>query len=169
MAGKFYDEEYMIEDLVNLFKAKLNDEIDLINADKESVVGDSRYIDHIPDDSYIFAALDETTINYQGFFVLFDLIDTPIQSVQKGNAIESVMISFEVCTFDELNDDRNNTLFKLLRYRRAIKEVLAKNPDVFRGYANALVTSLKPNVLPYSDRATILKAGVEVTASVTAY
>lgn len=169
MAGSVYDEEYMIEDFIACMQANLNAEITLVNTDKGAVAGDSRYLDQIPNDSYIFAALDETTINYKGFFILYDLMDTPINKVQNSNALENVQLSFEVCTFDELNDNRNETLFKLLRYRRAVKNVVMKNPEIFRGYAKALMTSLKPNALPYSEKATILKAGIEVTASVTTY
>lgn len=169
MAEKVYDEEYMIEDLVACMKANLNTEIAAINTEKGAVSGDSRYLDTIPNDSYIFAAIDEQTINYKGFFVIYDLIDTPITAVQTQNSIESVIISFEVATFDENNVDRNETLFKLLRYRRAVKNVIMKNPEVFRGYAKALMTSLKPNVLPYAEGVNILKAGIDVTASVTSY
>ncbi len=170
MAGNFYDEEYMIEDFVACMKANLNAEIDLINADKGAIDDTNlRWLPQIPNDSYVFAALDESTINFKSFFILYDLVDTPVTAIQTENAIEPIILSFEVATFDELNKDRYNTLFKLLRYRRAVKNVIMKNPEMFRGYAKALMTSLKPNVLPYSKTATILKAGVEITASVTTY
>lgn len=167
MAEQQYDEEYVIEDLVQCMKDNLNTEIDNINAEKNAVSGDKRFIPNIPLDSYIFSALDKTTLNYKNFFIVYDLIDTPIINSQTGNAIETVLISFEVATFDENNKDRFNTLFKLLRYRRALKAVIKNNPDVFRGYAKALMTGLKPNVLPLAPNATIIKAGLDITALMT--
>lgn len=159
-----YDEEFMIRDLADLFMVKLNDEIDCINTEKN----DTLALDHIPSDKYIFETLDSRILNYKGFFILYGLVDTPIREVSADNFLEDVVITFEVATFDRGEKTRSNTMYKLLRYRRAIKQVIIKNPGVFRGYATPLMASLKPNAFPYDNKSVVLTIGVNVKASVTA-
>ncbi len=159
-----YDEENMIKDIETLFKAKLNDEIDLINTEKN----DTLTLDHIPSDKYIFETLDSRLLNYRGFFILFGLVDTPVRETATANLIEEVVITFQVATFDKGEKDRSNTMYKLLRYRRALKQVIMNNPDVFRNYAKPLIASLKPNAFPYDRNKIILTIGIDVKASVTA-
>lgn len=163
----FYDEEQMINDIETLFKTKLNAEIDCINAEKGSVSGDPLFIENIPSDKYVFETLSSQLLNYQGFFVVWGLVDTPIGEVQLGNFIEGVTVTFQVATFDDGRRDMSTTLYKLLRYRRALKQVIMKNPDVFRNYAKPLMASLKPDAFPYSNKSTILTIGIDVKASVT--
>ena len=59
-------------------------------------------------------------------------------------------------------------MYKLLRYRRALKQVIMKNPEIFRGYAKPLMASLKPDAFPYDSRNVILTIGIDIRASVTA-
>ncbi len=160
----FYDEELMIKDIETLFKEKLNDEIDCINAEKN----DSLTLDHIPTDKYIFETLDSRILNYKGFWIQYGLVDTPPREANVDNFIEDVVITFQIATIDKGESQRSNTLYKLLRYRRALKQVIMKNPDVFRNYAKPLVSSLRPDAFPYSNKKVILTIGLEVTASVTA-
>lgn len=159
-----YDEELMIKDVEALFKAKLNDEIDCINTEKN----DSLTLDHIPSDKYVFETLDgKQLLNYTGFFIMFGLIDTPIRDANVENFIEDVTMTFQVATFDKGEKTRRNTMYKLLRYRRALKSVIKKNPDVFRSYAKPLMASLKPDAFPYSNKKIILTIGIDIKASVT--
>lgn len=163
-----YDEEEMIRDIETLFKSKLNEEIDCINTQKNAVAGDVLFLDQIPADKYIFETLDSRLLNYRGFFILYGLMDTPIRESNESNFIEDVTITFQVATFDKGEKTRSNTLFKLLRYRRALKQVIIKNPDVFRNYAKPLMASLKPDAFPYDRKNIILTIGIDVKASVTA-
>ena len=64
---RLYDEEQMIRDIETTFKAKLNDEIAVINAEK----ADSLTLDTIASDKYIFETLDKRVQNYKGFFILY--------------------------------------------------------------------------------------------------
>jgi len=164
----FYDEEYMIRDVETLFKAQLNNEIALVNADKNAVSGDVLFLEDIPSDKYIFETLDKRLLNYTGFFILYGLVDTPIREVSTDNFIEDLTMTFQIATFDKGEKDRSNTLYKLLRYRRALKQVIIKNPDVFRDYAKPLMASLKPDAFPYSSKQIILTIGIDIKASVTA-
>lgn len=163
-----YDEELMIRDIETIYKNKLNDEIDCINNEKGAVSGDTLFLEPIPSDKYIFETLDKRLLNYRGFFILFGLVDTPIREQSTDNFIEDVTVTFQVATFDKGEKERSNTMYKLLRYRRALKQVIMKNPDVFRNYAKPLMASLKPDSFPYSNKKIILTIGVDIKASVTA-
>lgn len=162
-----YDEEQMLRDVEQLFRDKLNAEIDSINACKGAVVGDELYLDQIEDNSYIFETIDKSIINFKGFFVMFGLMDTPPSKATIESYIIGTTIFLQVGTFDKGEKQRRNILYKLLRYRRAISQVFIKNSDVFRGYAKPLVTALKPDSLMIDNKNMILKSGVVVTASVT--
>ena len=162
-----YDEEQMIRDIETLFKAKLNAEIDCINTEKGAVSGDVLFLEQIPDTSYIFETIDKKLLNFKGFFVLYGLIDYPVEGANIESYIEGTTVTFQVGTFDKGDLERSNILYKLLRYRRAISQVIMKNPDVFRGYAKPLVTRLKPDSLPFDRNYVILKSGVDIKASNT--
>ena len=164
----FYDEEYMIRDIETLYKAKLDAEIDLINTEKGAVGGDALFMDYIAPEKYIFETLDSRLLNYKGFFILYGLVDTPIREQNVDNFLEDVTITFQVATFDKGEKARSNTMYKLLRYRRALKQVIMKNPDVFRNYAKPLMASLKPDAFPYDRKNIILTIGVDIKASITA-
>lgn len=164
-----YDEEQMIRDIENTFKTKLNDEIDCINTEKGVIVGDPLYIDHIPAEKYIFETLDSRVNNYTGFFIMYGLVDTPIRDQNTQSFIEDVIVTFQVATFDNGEKTRSNTLYKLLRYRRALKQVVMKNPGMFRNYAKPIMASLKPDAFPYDSKKIVLTIGIDIKASVTAF
>lgn len=159
-----YDEELMLKDLENLCKTGLNAEIDIINAEK----ADALVLTHIPSDKYVFEAIGKGMLNYTGFFVMYGLVDNPLAESNSSNVIENCMMTLQIGTFDKGEAERSNLFYKLLRYRRALRSLILKNPDVFRGYAKASMVSLKPNAFPYDDRNVILTIGVDVKASVTA-
>lgn len=163
-----YDEEYMVQDLEALFKAKLNTMIDCVNTEKGSVSGDPLFIPNIPTDKYMFETLDRSMNNHKGYFVMYGVSDTPIKAQQSGNYLEDLTIAFEICTFDNGSKNMKNKFYQLLRYRRALKAVIMNNPDVFRGYATPLVGSLKPTAFPFDKHRAILSIGIEIKASVTA-
>ena len=110
---------------------------------------------------------NDDTFEIKGFFVLYGLVDTPVREASIDNFIEDVTVTFQVDTFDKGEKTRSNTMYKLLRYRRALKQVIMKNPDVFRNYAKPLVARLKPEALPDSSKKIILKIGIDIKASVT--
>ncbi len=159
-----YDEEMIIKDLITMVQNKLNDKIYQINIEKN----DALILDSIPSDKYIFETLDSRILNYKGFFIMYGLVDNPIKEKSNGNIIEDITLTLQIATFDSGEKERSNTLYKLLRYRRALREIIIENPDVFRGYAKSLMASLKPNAFPFDNNSIILTVGVDVTASITA-
>ena len=162
-----YDEENAIEDLVTTMKENINVAIQKINTEKNSVAGDVRFIEELNLDKFYFATLSEETLNYKKFFAIYDIESMPTSNQQLGNFSETINLFFEVGCFDEYNKDRNNTLFKLLRYRKAIRRVIQENPAMFRGYGKPLVTSLSPSVYPVSKSLTVIRAGVTVSLTLT--
>lgn len=162
-----YDEEYMIDDIEATFKEKLNDKIAAINTEKGAVAGDDLFLEDIQDNDYIFETLDSRLNNHRGFFVLFGLVETEATDPNIESFVDGVTITFQVGTFDKGEQHRRITLTKLLRYRRALKQVVMCSPDMFRGYAKPLMASLKPDAFPYDNRRTILKIGVDIKASIT--
>lgn len=163
-----YDEEQMIRDIETLYKAELNNEIDLINTEKGEVPGNTLFLEQIASDKYIFETLDSRVNNFKGFFILYGLVDTPVAEAQFNNFVDGVTVTFQVATFDKGEKERSNTMYKLLRYRRALKQVIMNSTDLFRGYAIPLVASLKPDAFPYSNKKVILTIGLDIKASVTA-
>lgn len=159
-----YDAEDVIRDIETCYKAKLDAEIAIVNADKN----DALVLESIPADKYLFETMNSTLLNYKGFWVSYGLIDTPIREVQADNFVQDVVVTFQVMTFDKGDKNRTNTLYKLLRYRRALEQVIIKNPDIFRGYAKPLMASLKPDAFPYPNKKVILSIGVDIKASITA-
>lgn len=159
-----YDEEMIIKDAVALFKSQLNAEIDLINTEKN----DALVLEHIANDKYIFEAIGKDVLNFKGFFMLFGTADTTIKDESNGNVIEDVVMTFQIGTFDKGEKERSNIFYKLLRYRRVLRSLILKNPDVFRGYAKASMVSLKPNALYFDEGNVILTIGINLKASVTA-
>ena len=168
MSEPFYDEELMVRDLETLFKAKLNTEIGLINTEKGAVSGNALFMEDINSNKYIFESLHKSALNFKGFFILFGLVDTPIKEQNIESFLEDVVVQFEVATFDNGEKERSSTMYKLLRYRRALKQVIIKNPEVFRGYAKPLLASLKPSAFPYDSKNIVLLSGITVKALVTA-
>lgn len=163
-----YDEEYMIDDLHAAFIKDLDAEIDCINTEKGAVAGDALFLDYIPATSYVFESVDLKLLNFKGPFILYGLLDSPVSSANIDSYVIGTTLTFQVGMFDKGEKQRSNLLRRLLRYRRALSQVMLKNPDVFRGYAKPLVKRLKPDSLPLDNKHVILKSGIDVTASSSA-
>ena len=164
-----YDEEQAIKDFIDLFKTSFNASIDCVNTSKGAILGDPDYIPNIPTDKYVSATLGiKKLLNYKGFFISYGIEDTPIRAQNENNYVEDFNIMVEVCTFDYGNLDSDILFRQLMRYRKAMKNLVMKNTDIFRGYAKPLVGSLKPAAFPYSNNVVILSIGIVVKASFTA-
>ena len=164
-----YDEESVIADLVGLLQSDLNAEINLINTEKGAVSGDPLFLSEIPNDKYIFESLNKTILNYKGFFIMYGLKENPPREQQEVNMIEDVTVTVEISTFDSGTKNMNNLFTKLLRYRRALKSLVMKNPEMFRSYAKPFVQSLKPAAFPYSKNVVILSIGLDIRASISTF
>jgi len=164
-----YDEEMAFTDLINMFKNGLNAEIACINTQKNEIAGNPLYIPEIPLDKYVPTTLGvKQLLNYTGFFVAYGIADTPINSQSEANYLEDFTIMIEVATFDYGNKDPEILYTQFLRYRKALKNLVMKNPEVLRGYGKINVGSLNPAAFPYDRNKVILSIGLNVKASFTA-
>lgn len=162
-----YDEEFILDDCIAAFKKSLNTEIAKINAEKLSI-GDTLVLDPIADDNYVFATLSESHLNYKGFFLMYDLSDPgALKEASPEAQAEDATVTVMIGVFDQGEKERSNLLRKLLRYRRALREVVINSPDMFRGHAKPLLASLKPNAFEF-NRVIVLTSGVDIKASITA-
>ncbi|NJM55065.1 MAG: hypothetical protein HC841_03335 [Verrucomicrobiae bacterium] len=161
---KIYDAEQVLRDLEQSFKDNLNTEIAAVNAEK----ADALTIVDIPDDKYVFMTLDERMLNFKGFWFQYGLMESPPSQASPDNFREDVTVTLQVACFDQGDRDRSATLYRLLRYQRAIKQVILKNPDLFQGYSKPLVQSLEPAAYPFDNKLVILSIGVNITVSITA-
>ncbi len=160
-----YDEENVLKDLLACFQANFTQAITCVN----TVKNDSITLEDIPLDMWSMVSLDSSVLNYRGFFIMYGFVDNKISEVQEDNWLEPVATRFEVCTFDNGERDRSETLYKLIRYRRALKDVLIKNPDVLRGYSKPLARSLEPTAFPYpGTQDFIISVGLDIQAMITA-
>lgn len=159
-----YDEENIIKDLLALFQNNLDDAIDCVNQIKD----DSIVLETIPNDMWLFTTLDSSVLNYRGAFICYGFVDTKPSQSQTGNWIENVVSRFEVCVFDDGKRDRSETLFRLIRYRTALKHIINKNPDVFRGYGKPSLKSLEPTAFPYPGTTDLVfSIGLDIECSIT--
>ena len=163
--SSIYDEENFLEDALNLFQTHLPTFINNINNRKN----DSITLASIANELYKFNSLDSSVWNYRGFFILYGFGENVPTELQEDNFLEPVTISFEVATFDNGEQDRRETVNRLIRYRRALKECILKNFDSFRGFTKPKVVSLEPAafVFPNSND-TVLAAGIEIRAILSA-
>lgn len=159
-----YDEEQVIRDIEALLKAELNTEIACVN----TIKNDSITLDTIPADHYIFETLDSRVNNFRKPFIMYGLVEDDPSSTQLGNFIEPVTVTVQAALFDCGEKQRVRDIYRLLRYRQAIKRVMLKNPDVFQGYSIPLIKRLKPSAFPWDNKRVILTCGLDVTASITA-
>jgi hypothetical protein len=163
-----YDEEMMLEDLVTTLKENLAAEITAINAEKGATAGQALFLENIPDEKFIFETLSDSMLNWKGFFLMYGLVDTgSVQEAGTGNVIENTSFTVQIATFDKGDKERTNLLKKLLRYRRCIRSLILKNPDMFRGYAKASLASLKPSAFAFNN-VMVLTCGADLKASLTA-
>jgi len=159
-----FDAESVIKLIESLLKANLNTEIACIN----TIKNDAITLETIAADHYLFETLDSRVNNFKKPFLLYGLQDTEAVKPQAGNYVEPVTVTIEIAFFDCGIKNRATDVYKLLRYREAIKRVILKNSDVFQGYSIPLVKGLNPASFPFDNKRTILACGIDVTASITA-
>jgi hypothetical protein len=160
-----YDEENFLNDVLALIQDKLPAKLIAINSRKS----DSITLDAIANEAYHFQTLDAAALNFRGFFILYGFNENKPTQIQNDNMLEPVNVSFEVGTFDNGERDRAETIKRLIRYRRALKEVLFENFDYFKGYTKPTLVSLEPAAFVFPNtNDLILSAGVEIQGIITA-
>ena len=112
------DTELICDKLRDFVKAKLNDEIDLINQEKN----DGIILEQISSDAYFFESLNDEAHNFDPF--IFYFVDNTTTEVQGPSYAKSINIEFDLLIVD---DGDSHISRKLLRYTRVMEKVLAQS------------------------------------------
>ena len=111
------DTEIICDKLRDYVKSKINDEIDLINQEKN----DDIILEHISNDAYFFESLDDEVHNFDPFF--FYYVDSTTTEVKGPSYAKAINIEFDLLVVD---DGDSHISRKLLRYTRVMEKVLAQ-------------------------------------------
>jgi len=156
-----FDTEELLKSTSVLMKAKLNNELAVIDAEKGDFI-----MDAINADAWYFQNLDEEAFSYSNFIV-WGMYDNPTQTdTQNNNSIKSIEMFFEVCLPDDGGPLDQNLFYKLLRYTRALESVVHKNFDKIRSGLKVQVINLSPTSFDLGGK-TFRSAGVLIKAALS--
>ena len=156
-----FDTECLLKKTSDIMKAKLNAEIALIDTEKADYE-----LDPINNEAWYFQNLGDEAFSYANF-VVWGMYDNPTQTdSQENNAIKKVDMFFEVCTPDDGGPINENVFYKLLRYTRALEQVVDKNYDKIRSGLKVQVSSLRPTSFNLGGK-TFRSAGILITAHIS--
>ena len=111
------DTEIICDKLRDYVKSKLNDEIDLINQEKN----DDIILESISSDAYFFESLDDEVHNFDPF--IFYYVDSTTTEIKGPSYAKAINIEFDLLIVD---DGDSHISRKLLRYTRVMEKVLAQ-------------------------------------------
>ena len=156
-----FDTECLLKKTSELMKAKLNTELGLIDTEKADYE-----LDPINDNAWYFQNLDDEAFSY-ATFVVWGMYDNPEQTdSQNNNAMKANRMFFEVCLPDDGGPINENVFYKLLRYTRALEQVVDKNYDKIRSGLKVQVSSLSPTSFDLGGK-TFRSAGILITANMS--
>lgn len=147
-----YDVERLYSDIESLLKSELNNKLLEIDTEKADIV-----LDPVDDNAYFFQTMTENAENYDPF--LFYGEDQVIATGTGPATVETFSIDIGII-LQIKNDPTTGT--RLLRYRRALREIFEKNWVKINRNVKLKVTSLAPWPLPDLDTDT-LSVGIGVT------
>ncbi len=158
-----------VEDLTRkveaFFKANLNTQIGLVNAEKIADGNTAYSIDDINADAWYLQQLPQVW-SYP-CFVVWGLSKVTPDAQQEDNHIVDIEWFFEVVMPDDADEDVQTPFYKLLRYARALERVVTKNPDLIQRSYNFKVESLIPATASVAGKK-FRTAGILVTTKITA-
>lgn len=158
MSYQKYDIEKLLTDIQALYAANLNTKIAAINSEKS----DSITLATVSSSAY-FTDLMAAQINYDPF-ILYS-VENVASKPQYGMSIEDVTVSV-VLVFEDTGQD-TSIYNRMLRYGRALKEVIEDNFTLAENAVKLEVQSLLPVYFKAVDSQEFYRAvGVNITASI---
>lgn len=158
-----FDTERVLKNAFEVMKARINEEITLINVEKNDFA-----ILPINEKGMYFGQLPKA-FNYNPMLVYGFEGNPQLEAAQANNHIKSINLYFEVVLVDGGAKEDENIIYKLLRYSRALENVFAiYHSKIMEGYGSIQVNTLVPTTLFTVDGKTVRSAGVSVTAKITA-
>lgn len=157
-----FDTECFISKASELMKAKLNDELALIDTEKGDYI-----IDKINPNAWPFQNLNDEVFSYSNFCI-WGLYDQPKQTdTLNNNSIKEIKLFFEVVTTDDGGPINENVFYRMLRYQRALESVAHKNFNKIWSGVKIKVDSLTPSSFDL-DGKTFRTSGILISAALTA-
>lgn len=146
-----YDIEVFESDLLSLVQTNLSAKLTAITTEK----GDSITLTVPATDQYFNTTDDE--VNNQGIMVLYGVTDGLIDSISSHSA-ESIRFMLLVY-LDEMNLLQGVVRKKILRYIRALKEIIQENFDKFPTASALQVETIAPQSFQDNERSPVYKVG----------
>lgn len=149
-----YDLENAISDIFNLVKSNLDAKIDQIQAEKDVVLGANNFtIEKINSNAW-FDRLDDRVTNYSPF-MYYNI--NQIETVSEyGATIKTASLYFLVVI--SLENENKNINAKMLRYVRALEEVINENTGKIKKLTKLRVKLISPIDLRDQDTSIFHKA-----------
>lgn len=129
------DPEDLTRSIELFFKANLNTQIGLINAEKaaDEITDNDNVIADINDRAWYLSQLPK--VWSYGVFIVWGLSRLQPNAQQEDNFVYDIEWFFEVVMPDTGNTDKDTDFYKLLRYTRALSQIVTNNADLIqRGY-----------------------------------
>lgn len=139
-----YDIENLLSDVKGILTSNFNTKLTAITSEK----GDSITLTAIDSSSYFFQTMNDRTANFVGPFILYGIEDLKsIPTPRSCASATEVLISILVIVADQGQD--LNIMSRMLRYSRALKEVIEENFRIVECCNSLEVQSLVP--VPFQD------------------
>jgi hypothetical protein len=162
--GQKYDLERLLGDLLSIVKTNLNTKLNEIQAEKTTLLGAANFaVPPIAEGAW-FDTLDDKTVNFDPY-VYFGVNDNTV--IELASAETSEFAIFFTVVLHNNNEDAN-VYKKMLRYIRALQEVVSENFDRIPEVARFQVRTVTPNDLKDLDGDTFHKIGGIVINTVIA-
>lgn len=161
MAAQKYDAESLIADLETILKADLNDKLSEITAEK----GDGLELKSVDSNAYIFQTQNDTIANYDPF-IYFEISEVETLGIGPATS-EKIFVTIVILVVDSGQDLSIGK--RLIRYSRALKEVIEANWDKIPHTLKMSVKSLSPSPFRYAfanSADTYRAVGVQVEANI---
>jgi len=159
-----YDVERLLDDLFLIIQSGLNDQITKIQTEKAILLGDDNFEVKVINDDAWFDALDDRVVNYDPY-VYYGINDNSIIEIAGAESSEVTLFFTVVAHYD--GDDK--PMFRMmLRYIRALQEIITENFSVIREVSNLKVSVIQPQDLKDLDQDTFHKiGGISIQTSIS--
>lgn len=150
-----YDAERLLDDLLQVVKSKLNTKINEIQAEKQTLLGSGNFVvPNIKEEAW-FDGLDERSANFDPY-VYYGVNDNTV--IELASAESSELSIFFVVVMHYNGNDA--TMYrKMLRYIRALQEIVRENFDAIPEVSRFQVRTITPNDLRDLDTSEFSKIG----------
>lgn len=158
-----YDVEQFLDDILGLVKTNLNIEIASIQAEKDTLLGSNNISIKTVENKAYYVSLDEGVANYDPF--VYYGVENDQAIPMEGASAENVQAFFFVVLHNSASDAETHR--RLLRYTRALKQIMENNFDVISQIGTIKVEAVVPTNFQDMESNTFYKmAGISLSLSI---